>query len=121
MTIPVTKIPAEGEAMAAVARTVSFRGQKLARQATSVTEDAYTLSNPTTAGADFTALRNVGAISVMLLPTTAGILYHTTAGSAAADGLPIAAGQSFVVPVTPGTPFYIVAASGTGTLDMVVV
>lgn len=106
--------------MAAVARTVSFRGQKLLRQATSTTEDAYTLSNPTTPGADFTALRGNGVVFVQLLPTTVGILYHTTATTAAADGFPIAAGQSFTVPVTLGTPFYIVAATGTGTLDMVV-
>lgn len=106
--------------MAAVARTVSFRGQKLARQATSTTEDAYTLTKPAPSASVFTALDGMGVVFVQLLPTTVGILYHTTSGSAAADGFPIAAGQSFTIPVTLGTPFYIVAASGTGTLDMVV-
>jgi hypothetical protein len=110
----------EGEAMAAVPRTVSFRGQKLARQATSTTEDAYTLSLPAPSAGGFSALNGMGVVFVQLLPTTAGILYHTTATAAAADGFPIAAGQSFTVPVTLGTPFYIVAAAGTGTLDMVV-
>lgn len=106
--------------MAAVARTVSFRGQKLARQATSTTEDAYTLSKPTATAFGFTALEGTGVVFVQLLPTTVGILYHTIATTAAADGFPIAAGQSFTVPVTLGTPFYIVAATGTGTLDMVI-
>lgn len=104
--------------MAAVARTVSFRGQKLARQATSTVEDAYTLTLPTTAGADFCALRGTGVMFVMLYPTTVGILYHTTSGQAAADGQAVAAGQTLIVPVIPGTPFYIVAQSATGFLDL---
>lgn len=106
--------------MAAIPRTVSFRGQKLARQATSVTEDAYTLTLPTTAGADFTALRGTGVIFVMLYPTTVGILYHTTSGQAAADGQAVAAGQTLIVPVVPNTPFYIVAQSATGSVDLTV-
>ena len=111
----------EGEAMAAVARVVSFRGQKLTRQATSTTEDAYTLSHPTTPGADFTALRGMGPVFVQLLPGTVGIFYHTTVALAASDGIAVAAGQTLTVPVTLGTPFYIVAQSATGTLDLLVV
>jgi hypothetical protein len=96
--------------MVAVNRTITGRGQKLTRQATSTTEDTYTLTNP-----------NVnGVLYVQLVPSTVGIFYHSTSGQSQTDGMPIAAGASVTIPIPSGAPFYISAQTGTGTLDMLV-
>lgn len=98
--------------MTAVNRTATAKGQKLLRQATSVTEDTYTitLANPTGAT----------GFSLQLQPSTVGVFYHTTSGQTQADGYPIAAGATFTIPLGTNTVFYISAQSATGTLDLVV-
>lgn len=90
----------------------NFRGQKIARQTTSTTEVGYAV----------TALCNdPGAqLYLQIQASGAALYYHTTAGSAAADGYPIAAGQPFTIPLGNVTMFYLVAQAGTGTFDAIV-
>lgn len=96
--------------MAAVARTVLGRGQKLTRTTTAAaTEDVWTL----------TSNNLMGLYYVQIQPTTFGVLYHSVAGQTATDGFPVAAGQTFTIAVTNGVPFY-VGGTGAGTCDAVV-
>jgi len=103
--------------MAAIARAVSFRGQKLTKQATSTTEDAYTLSIAQPA---FGCPAIIGVMVVSIYVSGNNALYHTSAGLAATDGQLILAGTAFNVPVTDRTPFYLVSAVGVGAIDLTI-
>lgn len=100
--------------MANYTLTITGRGQKLTHETTSTTEDTYTVVAPAPdAGA--------GPFYIQMIATTAGIFYHTTAGSSQADGFPIAAGTPFSIPVGNGSVFYLSAQVGTGRVDFVVI
>lgn len=96
--------------MAAVARTVTGKGQKLTRVTTAAAqEDVYTL----------TSTNLMGLYYVQIQPTTFGVLYHSIAGQTATDGYPVAAGQTLTIAVTNGVPFYL-GGLGIGTVDCLV-